>query len=208
MHPYLTRLGVRPEVQEFFAPFYMEDVQGNLLFDYGDATEHYGFAFHRVPVSENCWLAGNPDLNLVSKVFICSSAMEAIAFYHFRYADYPQPQCILFLSVGTQPNPAQFRWIAEVLSGRDYRLVFGDPLPDRAGELITAAALSKLPLKISINENHVLVEFRLKLYRMSLTAFSLHAFEKLSRYRFGVRTLRPKNVDSYFSQLKSASFNH
>jgi hypothetical protein len=68
--------------------------------------------------------------------------MEAVAFYHFKYAVYPQPWRILFLSVGSQPNPAQFRWIAEELPVRDYRLAFGDTLPDKAGELITAAALS------------------------------------------------------------------
>jgi hypothetical protein len=208
MHSYLTRLGIRREVQEFFAPFYTEDVQGNLLFDYGDVAEHYGFAFHRIPVSENCWLAGNLDFNLVSKVFIFSSAMEAIAFYHFKYVTYPQPERILFLSLGCHPNPAQFRWIDQRLPGRDYRLVFGDTLPDKAGELVTAAALAKLPLKISFNENLVIIEFRLKLYRISLAAFSLHTFEKLSGYRFGIRTLRPKTGDSYFSQLKSAAFNH
>jgi len=208
MNPYLTRLGIRPEVQEFFAPFYIEDVQGNLLFDYGDAVEHYGFAFHRIPVSENCWLAGNLDFNLVSRVFICSSAMEAVALYHFKYAVYPQTGRILFLSLGCQPNPAQFRWIAEVLPGRDFRLAFGDTLPDKAGELITAAALAKLPLKVSFNQNLVNIEFRLKLYKMPLAAFSLLGFEKLSGYRFGVSALRPRNSDSYFSQLKSAAFNH
>jgi hypothetical protein len=45
MHPCFTRLGIRPEAQHFFRPFYRVDVIGNLLFPYGEETEHFGFGF-------------------------------------------------------------------------------------------------------------------------------------------------------------------
>jgi len=208
MHSYLTRLVVRPEVQQYFAPFYLEDRQGNLLFDYGDALEHYGFTFHRIPVSENCWLGGNPDFNLVSHVFICSSAMEAMAFYHYKYSVYPQADRLLFLALGSYPNACQFRWIAENLPGKDYRLVFGNTLLDRVGELVTAAALSRLPLNVRISEDQVTIQFRLKEYKIAIATFSLSAFERRSGYRFAIKTERPKDAESYFSQLRSAALNH
>jgi len=207
MHPYLTRLGVRPEVQEFFAPFYSGDAQGNLVFDYRDAAEHFGFAFHRIPVSDNCWQAGNLDFNIVSKVFICSSAMEAIAFYHYKYAVYPHRDRLLFLSVGTRPNASQVWWITEKLAGKDFTLVFGNSLLDKVGELATAAALLKMPLDISVAGNQVTIHFRLKEYVMPIAVFSLSAFEKRSGYRFPIRSARVKHADSYFSLLKSFAFN-
>ena len=208
MHPYLSRLGIRCEVQEYFAPFYKSDEQGNLVFDYGDAVEHYGFAFHRVPVSELCWMAGNKEFNLVSRVFICSSAMEAIAFYQFKYSVYPYPENLLFLSIGTRPAGCQLRWISENLQGRAFQLVFGNSLLDKVGELVTAAAFSKLPLDVTINTAEVTIYFRLKRYVIPVTTFSVNALEKLSGYRFPVRSARTKNSDSYFSQLKSIAFNH
>ena len=208
MHPYFTRLGIRKEVQTFFAPFCGGDEHGNIVFNYGDAAEHFGIAFHRIPVSEHCWFAGNPDFNLVSHVFICSSAMEAIAFYNYRYAVYPNQERMLFLALGSKPNAPQFRWIAENLAGKNYRLVFGDTLLDKAGELITAAALSKLPLSVVINKEQVAIQFRLKEYLLPIATFSLNAFEKVSGYRFAIRTAGPKSSESYFLQLKSAAFNH
>lgn len=103
MHPYLTRLGVRPEVQVFFGPYFQSGKQGHLVFNYGDAAEHFGLAFHRIPVSENCWQAGCRGFNRVSLVVICSSAMEAIAFYDFKYSVYTMPDSLLFIAVGTRP---------------------------------------------------------------------------------------------------------
>ncbi|MFS2185646.1 hypothetical protein ACCC92_03170 [Mucilaginibacter sp. Mucisp84] len=208
MHPYLLRLGVRREVREFFAPYFHSDAGGNLLFDYGDATEYFGLVYHRIPVSENCWLAGNPDFNMISLVFICSSAMEAIAFYHFRYAFYPQPERLLFLSVGTRPNISQFRWIIENLPGKQYLLVFGNSLLDKAGEVVTAAALAEMPLTLTFINEEVQVRFRLKEYLITAKAFSLNAIEKLSGRRFAAKTARAKNSADYLTQLKSAAFNH
>src|SRR5437868_1550822 len=99
MHPYLTRLGVRTEVQRFFEPFTDVGEKG-LLFNYGDAVEHYGFAFHRIPVSRNFWIAGNLNFAMVSQVVICSSAMEAVAFFHYHFTRFRCADNLLFLSGG------------------------------------------------------------------------------------------------------------
>jgi hypothetical protein len=50
MHPYLDRLGIRSEVQEFFAPFYDADEAGNLCFKFSEGFEYYGMGFHKVPL--------------------------------------------------------------------------------------------------------------------------------------------------------------
>lgn len=207
MHPYLMRLGVRPEVQEFFEPHFRAHEDSGLVFNYGDALEHYGFAFHRVPFSDNHWMAGNTNFNMVSRVFLCSSAMEAIAFYHYHYASYPHFENLLFISLGITPNNNQFRWLYENLPGKQFRLVFGSGLLERAGDLKTAAALMGLPLNLTIGGDQVVIQFRLKTYKMPADSFSLSAFEKLSGCRFRVKTMRPKNGGSYFGQLQAAAFN-
>src|SRR5579872_6333877 len=100
MHAYLARLGVRPEVQRFFEPFYQNDQNGNLCFAYGCETETYGLAFHRVPFTEHCWIAGNRNLNVVRKVVLCSSAMEAIAWLNCNLTAFPAVENTLFLATG------------------------------------------------------------------------------------------------------------
>jgi hypothetical protein len=44
-------MGVSEMVQQFFAPFFTSDDAGNLCFWYGEVYEHFGFGFHRVPLS-------------------------------------------------------------------------------------------------------------------------------------------------------------
>ena len=150
-HPYLTHLGVRQEVQDFFAPFIRSDNNNNLLFDYGDVVEHFGMAFHRIPVSENFWIAGSTNFSTVSQVVICSSAMEAIAFFHYNYYRCSRPGQLLFLSTGTQPMAEQFLWLRNNLADKEFLLVFGDDLLGRIAALKTAAAIRALPLSVAVS---------------------------------------------------------
>jgi hypothetical protein len=194
---------LRAEVREFFA---LEENE-SFIFDYGDAVETFNGKYHRIPFSECCWLAGNRNFNLVSKVIICSSAMEAVAFYHFHYYDYPQPERIVFLSLGLRPNNAQFRWINSNLAGKHFTLVFGNTMLDKAAELVIAAALSKKPLNIKFTAELAIIHFRRKTYYMPLVELSLGAFDKLSGFRFSVKTNSPKHYDNYFTQWKQTSLS-
>jgi hypothetical protein len=207
MHPYLTRLGVRQEVQDFFEPFIRSDNNNKLLFDYGDAIEHFGMAFHRIPVSGNFWMAGSTNFSTIGHVIICSSAMEAIAFFHYNYYRLSQPGQLLFLSTGTLPGAEHFRWLRDNLAGKDFLLVFGDDLLGRIAALKTAAAIRALPLSASVFNELVIIGFRLKEFTIPADVFTLHVFEKLSGYRFKMKTAGTAKFGSYLAQLKAASFN-
>ena len=197
MHPFLTKLGVAPAVQDFFEPYFITDIEGNLVFSYGEEAEHFGFAFHRVPANGS-WRAGNPNLAMIRYVFLCDSAMEAISyfslnFHAFRHID----QCLFFAG---KPDLN--------LTGKSCSLVFDKNILGRVSDLKTAAAIRSLPLTVSLMDESVRIRFRHKDYQIPQQNFSLSAFEKLSGYRFNLRICKPKKYDCWLDQLKTTTFNH
>ena len=207
MHPYLTRLGVRPDVQAFFQPHFNADHTGNLVFNYQDGAEHFGFAFHRVPVSEHCWIAGNSNFSMIRQVFVCGTAMDAIAYLSLNRTAFTQTENLLFLATGVMPNIGQMRWINQCLGGKIYSLIFGGDILGRLCDLKTAAGICRIPVAVGIADEQVVINFRQQQYSFSQEQFSLNAFEKASGFRFNIRTFKPKNFDSYLHQLKEKAFN-
>ncbi|SDF27896.1 hypothetical protein SAMN05216464_115102 [Mucilaginibacter pineti] len=203
MHAFLTRLGICPKVQDFFAPHYLSDACGNLIFPYGNDTEHFGFAFHRVPDTEMLWLAGNPNSNMIRRVFICASAMEAIAYLSVKYTAINDLEGLLFASVGAKPSIEQINWLNRNFTGRQFALVFGKDILGRVCELKVAAGLSNIPVAIFLEGDFIIVNYRSANYIFPAQAFSLNAFEKKTGCRFRIATQKPPGFDSYFQQLKA-----
>jgi hypothetical protein len=192
MHPFLTGLSVAPAVQEFFEPYYSTDETGDLVFSYGETAEHFGFAFHRVPAC-GLWQAGNPNTSMIRYVFLCDSAMEAIAYFSLNLHGFPHPALCLFIA-----GDLEFNFI-----GKSCALVFSNDLLGRVRDLKTAAVIRRQPLAITVKEETVLIRFRQSTYEISQEQFSLSAFEKLTGYRFGMRVNKAKNAPCWLDQLKS-----
>ena len=196
MHHYLTKLGVPHLVQDFFEPYYTTDETGNLVFWYGDEAEHFGFAFHRVP-STGLWLAGNPNTAMIRQVFYCDSAMEAISFLSLNYTAYAYVDQLLFLA-GEREHSRQLQ--------KSWSLVFNGDILGRIRDLKVAAAIRRLPVSVNLAGETVHIRFRQENYILPQNQFSLGAFEKISGYRFNVKTHKAKNADSWLDQLETSAF--
>jgi hypothetical protein len=196
MHPFLTKLGVSPLVQDFFEPWYTTDETGNLVFSYGEEAEYFGFAFHRVP-QHGCWFVGHANLSMISHVFICDSAMEAICYLNLHAHAFRWPERCLFIA-GDPPVK---------LAGKTCFLIFSKDILGRIRDLKTAALIRCLPLSVVLAEAKVQIRFRQKTYEVPQHAFSLSGFEKLSGYHFGFQVCKPKNANCWLDQLKSDIFN-
>lgn len=204
MHPYFTRLGIRPEVQRFFGPFHQVDPIGNLLFAYGEETEHFGFAFHKVPATDGFWLAGNLQFSQVRLVILSASALDAVAWLNKKAAAFPNAGNLLFLSLGAGMSEAQIRWIREHLAGKQFRLLFGRDLLGRIADLKLSAAIKGWPVSVYLTAREkVSVSFRSRNLSFSLEQFSLAAFEKAAGIRFGIAADKPKVHNTYFDELKA-----
>jgi hypothetical protein len=202
MHPHLCRLKVKPEVQEFFCEYYTEDISGNLIFHYGELTEHFGFAFHRIPVSEKLWIAGNYNFSLIRQVVICSSAMEAISWLNKNYYSFPAVDNLLFLSAGAGVDTRHIRWINQNLAGKEFILVFGRDVLGRIADVKLAAGIRGWPVKLYNENDDIIVSFRSQTFSFSQEIFSLNAFEKAAKYRFNIPAHKPINFNCFLDQLQ------
>jgi hypothetical protein len=204
MHAYFTRLGIRPEVQRLFRPFYNSDALANLVFAYSDGMEHYGFAFHLVPVTDGFWLAGNLQFSQVRLVILSASALDAVSWLNKKAAAFPQTENLLFVSLGAGVGEAALLWIRTHLAGKQFRLLFGRDLLGRMADLKLAAAIKGWPLSVYLAaREQVAVSFRSRIFSFSQEQFSLAVFEKAAGVRFGVATDKPKVYNSFFDELKA-----
>ena len=206
MHPYLTRLGVRQAVQDFFSPFYHSDGDGNLYFAYTVGFEHYGLAFHRLPLSSGCWLAGNLSLAQVSQVIICTSSMGAIAWLELHAHKITERHSLLFFSAGGAVQTAHIDWLRKNCGNKEVILALGNDPLSRLSALQLAAGLRGFALQVCyLAEEKVQIRFRGHSYLLNLEKLSLNAFEKMSGFRFRVLSSTPKHHSTFFEQLKAAA---
>jgi|GEM_PF-1056650 len=204
MHPYLTRLGIMPEVQMYFRPFYVSDALGNLVFPYGEDLEHFGFAFHRVPATDAFWMAGNLHFRQAGLVILSASALDAIAWLNKKLDSFPQTGNLLFLSLGAGISGAQLHWIRAHLQGKSFRVIFSRDVLGRMADLKLAAGIRGWPLSVyGGDDERVVVNFRAKLFSFSQENFSLAAFERAAGIRFAIAALKPKYYNSFFEELKA-----
>jgi hypothetical protein len=203
MHPYLARLKIKPAVAAFFEPSYTTNETGDLLFPYGEDTEHFGFAFHRIPVVNHFWLAGNLRFPQVRAVIVCSSAMEAISWLNNNYSSFISLDNLLFLAVGARLCPGHIHFINRHLQGKTFSLLFGRDLLEHIADLKMAAGIRGVPVAIYCSDGKVQVVFRSVVYEFREAEFSLPAFERITKFRFKIPALKPKGFDSFFDQLKA-----
>jgi hypothetical protein len=207
MHPYLTRLGVRLEVQDLFAP---DDpgISGDLFFQQGDYREHFGLAFHRVQAGNDLWMAGEPNLKWVGRAFISHSVMELIAYLHYYGHTLLCLDKCLFIAIGNKPAKVQLHWMADRLKGKSLTLLFPADLPGAIADLKIAAAFRRVPAAAFLAEKERLnICFRAKVFEFERQKFSLSAFERASGYRFNVTTCKPKHGAGFLDQLKAGAFS-
>ena len=205
MHPYLMRIGVLSDVQEHFSPYYHNDDYGNLEFSYSTSTEKYGIGFHRIPQTEGLWLGGNSAQNAIRYVFICHSALEAIAFLNLHKQYFSSWNKLMFIATGAGISSQQLIWIRENYPGRSFNLLFGNDLLGHIADLKTAASIRKMPVAVSLLGNyHVEIIFRHRRFIFENVKFSLNAFERVSGFRFKIRTYKARIFTSYLAQHNHA----
>ncbi len=191
--PLLVRLGVHPNVQTFFQPYLTETCE-ELYFKYGNSIEHASLNFHRVPLTEDVWTAG--DFEISRHIFICGSAMDAISWLHLNYHAYCDN--LFFVAVGSSPSKIQFE--SYINQHKQYHLLFGNAALGAVCDLKVASFIRNQPLKIIADDRQFIVSFRSKHYY--LKQLSLHALEKAARFHFNIPTHKPKKFNTYYEQLK------
>lgn len=193
MNVLLTRLGVPPEIQAFF------DVADELFFDYGDAYEHYGDGFHKIPTTQNLWLAGSAA---ASNVIITYSAMEAIAFITLNRHRYPRLEQLAFIAIGNRLHTEQSNWIRQNFPKRKVTLVFGKDLVGYITDIKLSAAIKNIPIRIIYKDTEIHIYRDKCLHVFNQEQISLHLFQEAFGIRPRFRTGKPVQTLTFLDQLK------
>ena len=206
MHPFFIRLGIGPEVYAFFRPFFTVDEIGNLVFSYGEDSEHYGLGFHRIPSSGGLWLAGNLNFPQVRFVILCGSAMDAVAWLKKKLRSFTNLEEVLFIATGAGLNQSQLEWIVTHFIHKEFSMIYGRDLLGKITALKMAAAIRRVPGEIYLaGDSRICIHFRARNFSFSREAFSLNAFEKASGYRFHIPASQPRFHDTFFDELKASA---
>lgn len=195
---YLERLGIHPKVQSFFKT-HLTISCDTLVFNYGDASEHAGAEFHKIPITESHWLAGEPGL--ASALFICASAMDAISWLNQNHIRFSSLSSLCFLAIGSLPYKSHAETIQKITPKKKLHFIFSNDPLGTICDLKLASFIRNKPLKISFSENLYQVEFEHKHY--TIAQLSLNALEKSSGYYFKIRSHKPKNASTYYEQLRN-----
>jgi hypothetical protein len=192
MNACLTKLGVPPKIQEFFA---VEEP----LFDFGDETEYFSETQHRIPVTQNLWMAGD---QLARHVIVTFSAMEAIAFLTLNRTSYRNFNNLLFIAMGARISQGQLKWIRLNLIHRDFTLAFGNELIGRVTDIKVASAIRNKSTRLTFREGNVIARLKKKEAVFEEDKVSLYAFETSLGIRTMIRTCKPLNQLTFLDQLK------
>lgn len=196
MASFLEALGVHPRVRHFFKNHLSETCEA-LIIEQDNYFEHASESFHRIPITEATWTAG--DHGLASHIFICGSAMDAIAWLHFNHHRFKNLNCLFFTATGAIPNSI-FAASLQPNTPKKIHLIHSSDHLGAICDIKTASFIRKTPVKIRAEKEAFIITFRAETFLIE--QLSLNALEKAAGFHFNVRTHKPKKHNTFYEQLK------
>lgn len=197
-------LNIRPEVADFFKPYFKCGSKGCMLFNYGrSAVESRTTRSHIIPSTNELWLAGATYPNLITDLYIGNSALELICFASQR----PQhlimhPEQQAFAALGLLPAASQVQLLKALFPFARWHLLFGPDLLGRIADAGVAAWYKGYPVSFRVDDSRVCLKFRGKAFYFDQSIFSLHRFEIATGLRSGIRTHKPPHAMPSFTCLQ------
>jgi hypothetical protein len=175
---------------------YRADIPGSLIFDYNSGqSEHFGEKGHLVPLYGGFWSSRSVDLNIISQVYICSSAMEAIAFICFNSSRFNRPFELLFIAIG--PHYAYPEEIFKELGKVKINLVLGNDLIDVLRAIRFCMEYRGIKVYFILQDELVVFRFTERIFFISQHRLSLRQFFLSAKIRPFFRQYLPKSKISF-----------
>lgn len=195
---YLERLDIHPKVRSFFQPFLHKITNKEITINYHDSIEHLTPDFHRIPITENHWIAGN--IAIASQLIISSSAMDAIAWLNQNHNRYRDLNDLAFISLGACPITSHAAIIQQYAPHKKLHFLFSNDPAGALCDLKLASYIRDQPIKITYlnHQYHILFQYKTYIFHY----LSLNALEKQSRHNFHIRTHKPEKHGTYYQQLR------
>lgn len=197
MSALLCRLGIPADIQSFFG------VSEPLIFDYGDAREHFTADFHRVPVTAKIWLTGN---FAAQELIVAHSVMEAMAYLSVCRTKYRRLSDLAFVATGTKVMRSHIAWIRSKFPGRRTTLVFGRDLLGNLNDIKIAAGIRGIALNMEHSNGKILIRKGNIIRVFDEDSVSYHNFQIAFGVRANIKTKKPHHATNFLEQLKNDNF--
>jgi len=173
---------------------------GKLDFVFSDGiSESFHLGQHQMGISSGIWYS-SPGLLTCGSVYVCSSAIEAVAFTVLmgkKLADLDQ-YCWIVFGLNC-PLPAI---VPEFCFGRKINLLFGRDLLDVLRAVKICVSLKGFSVQFRLCEDRLSCRFRGRSYTFPVEGFSLSRFKQATGFRDHSSMKRPLGADSYFDQMR------
>ncbi|RBQ08974.1 hypothetical protein DRW42_07130 [Pedobacter miscanthi] len=176
------------------------DISGSLIFDYNSGeSEHFGENVHLVPLNGGFWSSRLVDLNIISHIYICSSAMEAIAFIHFNSSRFSKPDGLLFIAISSCYNYPES--IVRRLGKVRVNLVLGNDLIDNLRAIKFCMDYKGIQVQFLTENEQVVFKVAERCFSLSQPGLSLRRFFLLAKIRPFFRQYIPKSKISFLHEF-------
>ncbi|RZM18732.1 MAG: hypothetical protein EOO88_39950 [Pedobacter sp.] len=191
--------GMRAVLERYYIGTYVSH-DGKLEFVFSDGvSESFHLGKHQIATSSGIWYS-SPGLLTCSSLYVCSSAMEAVAFamlQDHKLADLDQSCWIVF---GLNcPLPGA---VPEFCFGRKINLLFGRDLLDVLRAVKICVSLKGFSIHFRLCEDQLSCRFRGRSYIFPAEGFSLSRFKQATGFRDYSSMKRPTGADSFLDQLR------
>jgi hypothetical protein len=184
---------IRPEIADFFKPYFQNDTDDRNLFNYGRTDfETWTPELHRIPTTQELWLAGGTCPEIVTDLFIGYSAADIICFAS-QQSHYllNHPEQKVFAAIGLLPAATQTQLLKAAFPFAHWHLLFGPELLGRIADGLIATWYRGYPVSFRVTGTKIIAKYRNKVFYFEEVKFSLHRFELATGLRSGMRTHKP-----------------
>ncbi|MES2446593.1 MAG: hypothetical protein V4546_05390 [Bacteroidota bacterium] len=206
MIPVLSTLGIKPPVQDFFAPWLKVTAKEEIGLVYPgqekspvwEIISPYGSL---VPTTSGIWCAGANYPLMARHNFLFYSATEALCFCSMNTHWLARPGSAVFSALGLLPSTAQIGTLRLKFPHARLHVVFGSDLPGRVMDCKAALWSKEKNGHFRVQQDGVAIRYGGKTFLIPEPKFSLHRFEQQSGLRAGLRAHKPKAGFSSFLEM-------
>jgi len=189
-------------LERYFKGTYVRDYDGKLDFVFSDGvSESFHSGKHQMAISSGIWYSSS-GLLAGNSLYVCSSAMEAVAFAVLQDAmltDLDQSSWIAFgLNCQLPGDVRKFSF------GRKINLLFGRGLLEVLWAVKICVALKGFLVDFWLREDQLSCHFRGRTYLFPAEGFSLSRFKQATGFRDYSSMKRPSGGGSFLDRLCSA----
>lgn len=198
-------------VLDFFIDQFYSD--NNIFqFPYGGnendrAIEYWSSSTHNVPLSSGIWVVHNGIHAQVRHLFIGHSAADILCFSQLRQEWLKPTGNVAFVATGLQPSVSQIAFLRDSFVNAKLHTLFDADLIGRVTDCKIALWYVGKAASFKVVNDQVEIYYRNSKFRLPSQSFSLNQFEKITGFRSGVRTHKPKDNFTSFRELFMDSSN-